>query len=231
MEVIIIVFTAIIQNDPEMKQELETFIFSTPFLFMSIFIFPSLDADPFIHISEGSRLHLSFRHQHLPLATKLWPEVPGSPSHHVIPPRSLTPSKIRQIDPPSPPIRRPNESESKFHLCVVVIRGGLGFGFAVFPVWLSDVASMHPSPVEPHLPGLGRRRGTGVSAGRPQSRAGPSAAGLAGSRPAHARSRLCARASYVMETSRSRSGRVTSYLILWQCKNILTNTAFLHTEG
>lgn len=58
MEVIIIVFTAIIQNDPEMKQELETSIFSTPFLFMSIFILPSLDADPFIHISEGSRPHL-----------------------------------------------------------------------------------------------------------------------------------------------------------------------------
>lgn len=62
-------------------------------------------------------------------------------------------------------------------------------------------------------------------------RAGPSAAGLAGSRPAQARSRLCARASYIMETSRSRSGRVTSYLIFWQRKNILTNTAFLHTEG
>lgn len=135
MEVIIIVFTAIIQNDPEMKQELETSIFSTPFLFMSIFIFPSLDADPFIHISEGSRLHLSFRHQHLPLATKLWPEVPVSPSHHVIPPWSLTPSTMRQeIDPPSLPIRRLNESESKFRLRVVGIRGALGFGFAVFPV-------------------------------------------------------------------------------------------------
>lgn len=212
MEVIIIVFTAIIQNDPEMKQELETSIFSTPFLFMSIFIFPSLDADPFIHISEGSRLHLSFCHQHLPLATKLWPEVPVSHSHHVIPPWSLTPSTMRQeIDPPH------SQSEGRTRASLSSAYALWAFGELLGLVSLFSRCDCPTSPLCTPPPwsliSLGWDAGAGQVFPQGGRRAGPSAAGLAGSRPAQARSRLCARASYIMETSRSRSGRVTSYLI------------------
>lgn len=81
MEVIIIVFTVIIHNDSEMKQELETSLFFPPFLFfLYLFSHPLMLTHLFASQKDRGPISLSFCYQLLPLATKLWPEVPVSPS-------------------------------------------------------------------------------------------------------------------------------------------------------